>query len=554
MTRTSTHRTKEEDSEFIGHEPCPECGSKDNLARYTDGHAYCFGCEYFEAGVDDDGQRSGDPVRGRRGSAVAGMIQDVEHTHLIKRGLTEETCQKFGYGIGTYKGKTVQVANYRGDDGRIVAQHIRSKSKKFAWLGDSKKAVPLWGQQLWRDVGRKIVVTEGEIDCMSVSQLQGNRWPVVSIKNGAQGAKRDVKKALEFLSGFDDVIFMFDMDEPGQDAARECALLLPPGKAKIATLPLKDANEMLMAHRGDEVVGAVWEAKGFRPDGIVTLADLKDEVMKPVDWGMSWVWDTMTNWTYGRRLGEVYGFGAGTGVGKTDLFTQQIAYDITVLGEKVGLFYLEQQPVETAKRVAGKVAHQRFHVPDAGWTQEQLTDTWDKLMEKGKLFLYDHFGVTDWDVIQSRIRYLAVSEGVRLFYLDHLTALAAGEEDERKALEFIMADLGGLVKELDIIVHYISHLATPDGRPHEEGGRVMVRHFKGSRAIGYWSHFMFGLERDCQAEDETERNTATVRCLKDRYTGTATGHTFDLIYDDETGLLTETGNPFTEGVDDDIPF
>jgi twinkle protein len=31
------------DSHFIGHEPCPKCLSKDNLARYSDGHGYCFG-------------------------------------------------------------------------------------------------------------------------------------------------------------------------------------------------------------------------------------------------------------------------------------------------------------------------------------------------------------------------------------------------------------------------------------------------------------------------------------------------------------------------------
>ena len=33
-------------SEFIGHEPCPSCGSKDNLARYDDGHGFCFGSEF----------------------------------------------------------------------------------------------------------------------------------------------------------------------------------------------------------------------------------------------------------------------------------------------------------------------------------------------------------------------------------------------------------------------------------------------------------------------------------------------------------------------------
>ena len=37
-----------EESEFIQHEPCPKCGSRDNLARYDDGHAFCFGCNYRE--------------------------------------------------------------------------------------------------------------------------------------------------------------------------------------------------------------------------------------------------------------------------------------------------------------------------------------------------------------------------------------------------------------------------------------------------------------------------------------------------------------------------
>ena len=30
------------------HEPCPKCKSRDNLARYSDGSAWCFGCGYYE--------------------------------------------------------------------------------------------------------------------------------------------------------------------------------------------------------------------------------------------------------------------------------------------------------------------------------------------------------------------------------------------------------------------------------------------------------------------------------------------------------------------------
>jgi len=95
--------------------------------------------------------------------------------------------------------------------------------------------------------------------------------------------------------------------------------------------------------------------------------------------------------------------------------------------------------------------------------------------------------------------------------------------------------MAGLTQELNIIVHFISHLATPEGKPHEEGGRVMIRHFKGSRAIGFWCFFMFGLERSQQEPDAP----TTLRCLKDRYTGQATGNTILLSYDKETGTLSE---------------
>lgn len=35
-------------SKFVGHEPCPICHSKDNLARFDDGHGWCFGCGHWE--------------------------------------------------------------------------------------------------------------------------------------------------------------------------------------------------------------------------------------------------------------------------------------------------------------------------------------------------------------------------------------------------------------------------------------------------------------------------------------------------------------------------
>ena len=464
-------------------------------------------------------------------------IADQQFKALAKRHIDQTAAETWKYGIANHNGRMVQVANYFNDNRQLVAQKVRTAGKDFYVLGNLKDAMPLYGMWQWRDAGKKVVITEGEIDALSVAQVQQHKWPVVSVPTGAQGAKKAVSKAIEWLEQFEEVIFMFDDDEPGQEATAECVKLLSPGKAKVARLPLKDANEMLKAGKGNLIIDAIWSAKVYRPDGIVTLADIKDDVLKPIEIGYPWWLSELTEITYGRRTGEAYAFGAGTGVGKTDFLTQQAIYDMMKLDMPVALFYLEQQPVETAKRLAGKYAAKRYHVPDGSWTPEELMSTLDDMEAHGNLYLYNHFGSCEWDIIQNRIRYLAHSEGVKLFYVDHLTAIAAAEEDERTGLERIMAEIGALVKELDIIIHFVSHLATPEGKSHEEGGRVTIRHFKGSRTIGYWSHFMFGLERDQQSEDEVERETTTFRVLKDRLTGQATGKTIPLGYEPITGQL-----------------
>ncbi|MCA8110272.1 DnaB-like helicase C-terminal domain-containing protein [Burkholderia cepacia] len=493
------------------------------------------------------------------------LILDGEVRALPKRRITEETCAKFGYTVGTSsRGNTVQLAPYF-DGTTLVAQKMRDADKNFVTLGDFKSA-GLFGQQLWRDGGKKVVVTEGEIDCMTVSQLQGNKWPVVSVPNGAQGAKKALQKHLEWLEQFEEVVLLFDMDEPGREAMAECAPLFTPGKCKLASLPhgFKDPNEMLLAGRGSEVIDAIWGAKSYRPDGLVGIKDIKEQLRKPIEVGLAWCFQELTDLTYGRRYGEIYGIGAGTGVGKTDLLTQQIAYDISVLKLRVGTIFLEQAPTETAKRVAGKLKGKRFHVPDDGWTAEELDAAVDELEAADALVMYDSFGETEWDVVKAKVRFMAVSEGIRVIYIDHLTAMA-DTEDEKGSLEQIMKEMASLAKELDIIITFVSHLATPEkGKSHEEGGRVTIRHFKGSRAIGFWSYYMFGLERDQQAEDEKLRGITTFRVLKDRYTGQAVGQVIYLAYDSKTGLLKVLdGNPFDDETNsapttnwdsDDIPF
>jgi len=531
----------DDEARYSHKEACPACGSRDNLARYDDGHGYCFGCGHYERAAD-----ALLPTLTNRTPAMRDFLHG-EAIRLNTRRLSEDACRKYGYWVGKdSRGKTVQIANYRRD-GRIVAQKLRYKNKEFKFIGDAKEA-GLFGQHLWQP-GRRLVMTEGEIDCISVAQTNGLKWPVVSVPNGAQGAARAIKRELEWVEGFDEVILMFDMDEAGQKAAQEVAMLLTPGKAKIAQLPAKDPSELLQKGQAEAITTAMWSAQTKRPDGIVTFGSLKEKALTPVQIGMPWHDQRLTELTFGKRYGEVYTFGAGTGVGKTDWLMQEAAFIATDTDERVGLFFLEQPPVETAKRLAGKAAHRRFHVPDGSWTQDELSAAFDRL-DHGQVLVYDHFGSTEWEVIESKMKHMAVAEGVKHIFLDNLTSFAAGAADERKMLEDTMARIAQFAQRYRVCIYLISHLATPEKTPHEEGGRVMLRHFKGSRAIGFWTHFAFGLERDTQAEDETERNTTTFRILKDRYTGQSTGKTIHYLYTHDTGRL----NPISAVDDADNPF
>lgn len=545
---------EQSDSETVDtHLPCDDCGSSDALSLYTDGHTHCFSCGAYHPGEE------GTKLTPRK-RASSDLLPMGDYAAIASRGITEDTCRHFGYTVGRMGEKKCHIAAYRNQDGDIAAQHVRLKGKQFPWFGD-KKNLQLFGQHKARDGAPKVIITEGEIDAMSVHQIvnagKSSRWACLSVTSGAKGAKKDIANNLTFLEKADEVILMFDNDEKGIEAARECARMFKPGKCKIATLPLKDANDMLREGRAGEVIDAIFGAKEYRPEGVVRLSDMTEEILTDPVMGMPWFLPSLTDATYGRHFGELDALGAGTGVGKTDFLTQQITYDLTELKLKVGIFFLEQQPAETGRRLAGKLKGRRFHVPteklpaDQQWTTDELREGLEELEAEGDLYLYDSFGVAEYDSIEETIRHLYHANGVRVFYLDHLTALAAQQDDERKALERIMSQLGGLVKEIPIYILIVSHLSTPEGKSHEEGGRVMIKHFKGSRSIGFWCHHMFGMERNQQAEDINERQTTTFRCLKDRVTGQSTGMTFALGYDESTGRLYEKTSDEEWGPDDE---
>lgn len=481
---------RETDSRCIAKEPCPKCGSSDNLARYDDGHAYCFGlsCGYYEPPTSDrtpdEGARKPSKEIENRDQLIRGEVPDG----LDTRGLTRDTLRKFQYWIGEYNGQKVQIANYRNDAGQLYRQKLRFKDKTFTQLGD-KKHPGLFGQHLWSPGGRRLVITEGEIDAMSVCQAMGLRWPVVSICNGASGAVRDIEKAIDFVSSFETIVLMFDMDKDGRKAAKAVAEVLPPGKVRIAELPLKDANEMLKAGRAKEIVNASWEAREYRPDGVVSASDVLDRVLDDTDVkGVPWPFNGVNEKLQGLRTSEIVTFAMGTGIGKSTL-CRQIAYYLHMSGHQVGMLMLEETVARSAKLMLGLHMRQRLHLNPA--PREEMERAWKDMFKDREIIFYDHFGSTEIDNLLNRIRYMATALKCRYIVLDHLSIAVSGLDvgDERKELDLGMTKLRQLVQELDICLLLVVHVKRPSGDKgfEQTGMRPRLNHIRGTQGIAQLS-------------------------------------------------------------------
>lgn len=532
----------EEDSEFVAHEPCPECGSSDALARYSDGHAHCFSCNHYEHG-EGEGDTSAP-----RTTKPKDLIPYGEPTEWDSRGITEETAKKWGFTRSELSGQPVRVFNYRTTKGQVAAQKVRFKNKDFRFLGDTK-AVGLYGMHLWRDSGKKIVITEGELDAMSVSQAQNHKWPVVSLPNGAQGARKALQRNLEWLEKFEEVILMFDQDEPGQAAVESCASLFRPGKCKVAELPLKDANEMLCDGRVKELIDSIWSAKVFRPDGVVAGNDLFDTINEEDNHAStSLPFQRLNTMTKGMRRGELMTVTAGSGIGKSAVI-REIAYDFLAMGETIGMLMLEESVKRTARGLMGIVVDKPLHDDKNLVSEEEFKTAFDETLGTGRVYLYDHFGSTQIDNLMDKIRYLAKGCDCGWIFLDHLSIVVSGMDDgdERRMIDNAMTKLKSLAMECDVGIILVSHLRRPSGdKGHENGADTSLSQLRGSHAIAQLSDFVIGLERDQQDDKEItvkgkecpRKNITSLRVLKNRYTG-ETGPAGWLLYEPDSGRLRE---------------
>ncbi len=509
------------ESEFVRHLPCDICGSSDAASLYSDGHTFCFSCNAYTKGDGDVHTHKMSTNVQLRGSAE----------RLQKRNISEKVCQQYRI----YKDGDVLRFYYFDDAGVVKGCKVKTKSKLFSYEGETPGT--LFGQHLFPATGKRVVITEGELDAASCSEAMPG-WPMVSLPSGAAAARKSIQRALQWLQGYEEIVLFFDNDEAGRKASEEAAGVLPPGKTKIARLEeYKDASDALQVNDTEAIRRAIWDAKPYRPDGIVdgkSLLDLVTTPNPPSD--HDYPFEGLQQKLHGIRYGELVTITAGSGIGKSS-FCRELATHLLNGGERVGYLALEESNRRTALGLMSAAVGKSLHI--GNHDRDTLTEAYSNSLAKWNLFLFDGFGSFDPDVIYNRIEYLACGLDTKVIFLDHLSILMSGlEGDERRMIDVTMTKLRSLVERTGIAMFLVSHLRrTSNDTNHEEGARVTLGQLRGSAAIAQLSDGVIALERNQQAD--RGGSSTTVRVLKNRYSGEV-GVACQLTYDLDTCKFTET--------------
>jgi len=509
------------ESEFIRHEPCSNCGSSDANGIYTDGHTYCFSCQHYTEGNDTSNTHQMQSNVTFKGSAQ----------RLQKRNISEKTCEFYKI----YRDDTHLRFPYFDGSGRVQGFKTKDKLKQFKYEGVSTDT--LFGQHLFPTNGKRIVITEGELDAASCYEAMPN-WPMVSLPHGAASAKKDIQKQIPLLQGYEEIVLFFDNDNAGREAVEKAASILPTGKVKIARLEqYKDASDALQANDSEAIRRAIWDAKEYQPDGIVDGKSLLEAVTTPSPpCNHKYKFEGLQEKTHGIRYGELTTITAGTGQGKST-FCRQLATQLLEEGVKVGYIALEESNRRTALGLMSVAVGKALHLGEHEYST--LKEAYDSTIDNWNLYLYDHFGSLSSDTIYNRIEYMALGLDIKVIFLDHLSILLSGlQGDERRMIDQTMTNLRSLVERTGISLFLVSHLRrTHTDQDHTDGAKVSLGQLRGSQAISQLSDTVLALERDQQADNDV----STLRILKNRYSG-ETGVAAALKYDKTTCKFNETEN------------
>lgn len=536
----------------VKNQPClnKECGSHDARQIYEDSTSFCFSCQsFFPKQESEIVQQSDRAPNFFKSKTTPEEIKEFPIRGFKERKITKIVTEFFDVRVSYNDAGEIDTHYYPYDNGK--SYKVRKLPKEFIWINKSQN---LFGQTKFNGGGKRLIITEGEIDALSVAQASqdkyGKIYPVVAMSSAVM--TKSLLENRDWIRSFNEVVLCLDSDEAGQKATDEAIKIIGIDKAKVAKLPCKDPNEVLVKFDSNKLLQCVFDAAAYVPTGIIGKEALWEALqsynsISSVPYPPSL--DGINSKLKGMRAGEIALFISGTGSGKSTVLREIMLHILETTPDKIGVVSLEESPAETARKLAGMIIEKnpaKEEIP-----LEELKIGFDKVFGDDRVILLDHQGSINDNSIVDQLEYMCLS-GCRYLFIDHITILVSeGIENltGNEAQDRVMNDLLRLVKRHPVWIGLVSHLrkAPGGGKSFEEGKLPSIDDIRGSGSIKQISFDIISFARNLTAEQEKERNTIKMRILKSRHTG-LTGTVKGARYVYDTGRL--IGNE--DDVDDDF--
>ena len=515
---------------------CSDCGSSDGIRIFDDGNGYCHAC--IAKGLKPF-KKNGNAMNGTvtyTSVSQQPSVSDIDSYpvyDLPSRKISKEVCEFFKVKAHAWNNEPAHFYPY-GDS----SYKVRILPKDFRIVGKSDM---LFGQREFPEGSKMLVITEGEIDALSVAQasmdIDKKVWPVVSIPSASQTNVLLAQR--EWLKSFGTVVLWFDSDEAGQKAVDVAAKIIGFDKVKVVDSKAKDANALYLEGGAKAVNAAVWAARQYSPAGVIMGEKIWDQFQErqatesiPYPECL----DGLNQKLKGVRYGEITLFTSGTGSGKSTVIKEIILDLLGKTDDKVGLISLEESVGDTAEKFIG-MSIQR-NLTDGPIPATDLRRGFEDVFGDERLILLDHQGSVGDSSLIDKIEHMCLL-GCKYLVLDHITiAVSEGSEGlaGNEAVDKVMSDLLKIVKRHNVWLGLVSHLRKSGGKAFEEGNQASIDDIKGSGSIKQIAFDVVAFSRNLTAERDADRNKIQFVVLKSRFTG-LTGPAGAAIYNPETGRL-----------------
>lgn len=326
----------------------------------------------------------------------------------------------------------------------------RPSGKKV--IGASKDAEPcLFGWHLMAEDSRTLVITEGEIDAMSLYQIGLDCVLSVPFGGGTGNKQQWIDYEYHRLDRFEEIYICMDSDDAGQKAAQEIAQRLGIERCFLVKLPHKDANECInKGMSSDDFLDVFQKCESFDPEELKNSHEFMDAVWNLHTSPEQWLFESPYpefNELFKFRANELTILNAQNGHGKSQVAN---CFMLEAVRQGTDCFAASMEFIPEAFL-------RRLH------TQIMCTKQWkrDEFEASSKfiderLWMYNVTGTAKTKKLLETMRYAAKRYGVKLFLIDSLMKCGIGEDDYNGQKAFV-EELADFKNKYPVHVILITH-------------------------------------------------------------------------------------------------